>query len=58
MAVPKRKTSKATKRKRRTHKKLHIPGMTSCPNCGDMKLNHRICGACGHYNGKDVASAE
>lgn len=54
MAVPKRKTSKAAKRKRRTHKKLDLPGMTTCPQCGEYKLNHRVCNACGYYDGKQV----
>lgn len=54
MAVPKRKTSKAVKRKRRTHKKLLVPGMNACPNCGEFKLSHRMCSNCGHYDGKQV----
>ena len=31
MAVPFRRTSKAVKRKRRTHFKLQVPGMVECP---------------------------
>lgn len=54
MAVPKRKTSKATKRKRRTHLKLNVPGMNNCSECGELKLSHRVCSACGHYDGKQV----
>ena len=37
MAVPKRRTSKAKKRMRRAHIKLHVPGMVECPDCGEMK---------------------
>ncbi len=54
MAVPKRKTSKAAKRKRRTHFKLEIPGMNNCPECGELKLSHRVCSSCGFYDGKQV----
>ena len=54
MAVPFRRTSKTKKRKRRTHFKLNVPGMTVCPNCGEMKLSHRVCRECGHYDGKEV----
>lgn len=54
MAVPFRRTSKAVKRKRRTHYKLNVPGMVVCPNCGEMKLSHRVCKECGTYNGKTV----
>ena len=31
MAVPARRTSKTAKRKRRTHFKLQVPGMTRMP---------------------------
>lgn len=54
MAVPKRKTSKQRKRKRRTHFKLVVPGMNECPNCGELKMSHRVCPSCGHYNGEVV----
>ncbi|MFK5883458.1 MAG: 50S ribosomal protein L32 [Candidatus Izemoplasma sp.] len=54
MAVPQRRTSKTAKRKRRTHFKLNVPGMVVCPSCGEMKLSHRVCKACGTYNGKTV----
>lgn len=57
MAVPKRKTSKSKKRMRRTHKKLSVPGITTCPQCGEMKLSHRVCSSCGHYDGKQVVEA-
>lgn len=56
MAVPFRRTSKTAKRKRRTHFKLQVPGMVECPNCGEMKLAHRVCSACGTYKGKEVVS--
>lgn len=54
MAVPARRTSKTAKRKRRTHFKLQVPGMTECPNCGELKLAHHVCKACGTYKGKEV----
>jgi len=47
MAVPARRTSKTAKRKRRTHFKISVPGMVECSNCGEMKLSHRVCKACG-----------
>ncbi|NHW78518.1 50S ribosomal protein L32, partial [Escherichia coli] len=40
MAVPFRRTSKAKKRKRRTHVKLQLPGMNECSNCGEYRLSH------------------
>ncbi len=54
MAVPQRRTSKTRKRKRRTHFKISVPGMVVCPNCGEMKLSHRVCKECGHYDGRTV----
>ncbi|MDQ0159196.1 large subunit ribosomal protein L32 [Alkalibacillus flavidus] len=54
MAVPKRKTSSKVKRQRRTHKKLHLPGMVECQNCGEYAKPHHVCAECGHYNGKEV----
>lgn len=54
MAVPKRKTSKTRRDKRRANWKLAIPGMVSCPRCGEYKMPHRVCKACGYYNGKEV----
>ncbi len=54
MAVPKRRTSKARRDKRRAHWKLTMPGMTQCPQCGEYKLSHRACRKCGYYKGKQV----
>lgn len=56
MAVPKRKTSKARRDKRRTHYKLSVPGMSVCPKCGEIKLPHRVCKTCGTYKDIDVIS--
>lgn len=59
MAVPKRKTSKARRDKRRnSHWKLALPGLVKCPSCGAMKLSHRVCGECGQYNGRVVIKTE
>ena len=58
MAVPKRKTSKARKAKRRTHFKLEVPGLNVCPNCGSLRKSHHVCPSCGYYDGKEVVSQE
>lgn len=54
MAVPFRRTSKQRKRKRRTHFKLEVPGLVRCPECGELKLSHRVCPSCGTYKGVQV----
>lgn len=58
MAVPKRKTSKQRKNKRRTHFKLSAPGLVACPKCHSLKLAHRVCMECGYYDGKEVIKKE
>jgi large subunit ribosomal protein L32 len=54
MAVPQRRTSKTRRDKRRTHFKLEVPGMVKCPQCGALKLSHRVCKECGTYKGKEI----
>ncbi|HPT77814.1 MAG TPA: 50S ribosomal protein L32 [Candidatus Atribacteria bacterium] len=54
MGVPKKKTSQARRDKRRANWKLTPPGTVECPQCGEMKLTHRICKNCGFYNKKQV----
>jgi len=44
MAVPKRKTSKSKRDKRRTHKKAAAPNPSSCPECGEYRIVHRGAG--------------
>jgi large subunit ribosomal protein L32 len=56
MAVPKRKTSKARRDQRRANWKLAVPGIVKCPQCGEFKTPHRVCKACGYYNGKEIAA--
>ncbi|WP_419166538.1 50S ribosomal protein L32 [Candidatus Palauibacter sp.] len=58
MAVPKRRTSKQRKRKRRTHHKAQDTARQACPNCGDPKRPHRVCATCGHYADREVVQVE
>ena len=58
MAVPKRKTSKSKRDKRRTHQKLKAPNLSTCPQCGEAKLPHRACPSCGSYKGRTVIETE
>ncbi|MBQ9899603.1 MAG: 50S ribosomal protein L32 [Acholeplasmatales bacterium] len=54
MAVPFRRVSKMKKRMRRSHLALSVPGMITCPSCGELTLAHRVCSNCGYYKGKQV----
>lgn len=52
MAVPKRKTSKARRDKRRAQHKIATPTVATCSVCSAPKLPHRVCPSCGTYRGK------
>ena len=54
MAVPKSKISKSKRNMRRSHDALTISAYDECANCGELKRPHHVCGACGHYNNREV----
>lgn len=54
MAVPKSKVSKSRRNMRRSHHALAGTNHMECPNCGEVKLAHHMCGECGHYKGREV----
>ncbi|VEU59427.1 50S ribosomal protein L32 [Mesomycoplasma neurolyticum] len=52
--VPKRKTSKQRRNKRRTHDALTIPNLVECKECSNKIQQHKVCMFCGFYKGKKV----
>ncbi|GAB3131408.1 50S ribosomal protein L32 [Novispirillum itersonii] len=58
MAVPKKKTSKSRRNMRRSHDGVVAHAHNECPNCGEMKRPHHVCGSCGHYDGREVVASE
>ena len=54
MAVPKKKTSKARRDKRRAQHKIDAPRLNVCPNCGSPTRPHRMCPTCKTYRGRDI----
>lgn len=54
MALPKRRHSRSRTRQRRAHDALSKPRVSTCPECGEPKEPHRLCGSCGKYRGRDV----
>lgn len=55
MAVPKKRKSKSRTRTRRSqHDKTTAPTLGTCSSCGEPKVPHRVCLACGQYNGRQV----
>jgi len=55
MAVPKKRTGHSAQGHRRSNWKAIKPETTTCPNCGETKLAHTVCTACGYYKGKAVS---
>tara|TARA_R110000782_G_scaffold24341_65_gene63252 strand:- start:821 stop:964 length:144 start_codon:yes stop_codon:yes gene_type:complete len=39
---------------RRAHDALPGTQVQECPNCGEMKRAHHICGECGHYGDREI----
>lgn len=58
MAVPKRKTSRSRRGKRRAHQHLLSPSLSVCPRCKAPKLPHRVCPSCGYYKAKEFIKKE
>jgi large subunit ribosomal protein L32 len=58
MAVPKRKTSPSRRNMRRSHDALKATQHQECPNCGELRLPHNVCPACGHYKGREILKTE
>ena len=49
MAVPKRKTGRS-----RTHARRSENDKLASPQCGEVKLPHRVCPNCGFYRDREV----
>ena len=58
MAVPKSRTSKAKRDRRRSHDRLAKPTLATCPDCQAPKLPHRVCPSCGAYKSRTVLRTE
>ncbi len=54
MPVPKRKTSKSRKGKRRSHWNLSNPAVATCSHCGQPIMPHRVCPGCGYYKDRQI----
>jgi large subunit ribosomal protein L32 len=54
MALPKRRKSHARVRTRRAQWKAAVVSKTTCSHCGTTSVPHRVCTACGYYNGRQI----
>ncbi len=55
MAVPKRKTSKSRRDKRRASNiKMSAPQLVECASCHELIAPHRVCPYCGMYKNTEV----
>ena len=54
MAVPKRKTSKSKRNKRRSHHKISSINIIEDKKSGEFRLSHHIDLKTGIYNGKQI----
>ncbi len=59
MAVPKYKKGRArTHARRSANDRIDSPSRSVCPNCGEVKLPHRVCPSCGYYRNREVIETE
>jgi large subunit ribosomal protein L32 len=56
VAVPKRKTSRTNRDKRRTHDKIKLLNIVECPRCHSKKIAHNVCNECGYYKNTEIIS--
>ena len=54
MAVPKRKTSKSKRNKRRSHHRISSINIIEDKKTGEFRLSHHIDLKTGQYNGKQI----
>ena len=54
MAVPKRKTSRSRRNKRRSHQRISRVNIVEDKKSGEFRLSHHIDLKTGLYNGKQI----
>ncbi|MDR2572742.1 MAG: 50S ribosomal protein L32 [Desulfovibrio sp.] len=57
MAVQQNKKSRSRKGMRRAHDHIPTPAVIFC-SCGEPRLPHSICPACGSYRGRKVMESK
>ena len=57
-ALPKQRVNKSAKGKRRSHLRIALPQLDTCPQCKSKKVSHHVCHVCGTYRGRQVLQVE
>ena len=56
MAVQQNRVTRSKRNMRRAHDSLSAASVNECPNCGELKRPHHVCGSCGFYNDREVVT--
>lgn len=56
MAVQQNRVTRSKRNMRRAHDALGAVSVNECPNCGELKRPHHVCGSCGFYNDREVVT--
>lgn len=54
MSVPKKRRTKSSVGKRRSHHALKKVTLNKCPKCSKAVKPHKACAYCGTYKGREV----
>jgi large subunit ribosomal protein L32 len=52
--LPKKKTSKSRRDRRRGQLAASTPALITCPQCRSPRPSHHACPVCGTYRGREV----
>ncbi len=58
MSVPKKRRTKSSVGKRRSHHALQKTSLNKCPKCGKAIKLHTACSFCGTYKDKEVVKVK
>ncbi|MBR2744660.1 MAG: 50S ribosomal protein L32 [Clostridia bacterium] len=58
MAQPKRRWSKARTHTKRSTWTLKAKNLVECPHCHELMEQHKVCPACGYYDGEKVINVQ
>ncbi|HBY21528.1 MAG: 50S ribosomal protein L32 [Clostridiales bacterium GWE2_32_10] len=57
--APKYRISKSRRDKRqKSVMKMTAPNLVKCKSCGELMMSHKVCKACGKYDGREVIKVE